>query len=184
MKKFFHKILSFTIIVLLLVFSSGIHIFIHHCLIADETEIVFNAKQISCDHHETIEDSCCGHQHENGCCETQEENHNCSHSHYTCVNNNEPFDDVSFSPITCEVNEFDLILDKNNISQSPTFDLEKEFVLLKNNYFCEIIFNNPHFYKDIHLTKFLYPDEQPVLFTGIESVYLFHCPKIPHNYYC
>lgn len=171
-------------IAVLLVFSSGIHVLVHHCLVENETEIVFNAERISCDHHETTEKSSCCNHHEHDCCKAQESEHRCNHLHSATANSEKPLDKISFSPITCEVVSLDLILDKNNISNSPSFDLEQDFSLLITNTLCENLLNDTHSHKDILLSKFLYPDNQPLLFTGIEIVYLFNCPKIPHNYYC
>ena len=184
MKKLFHIILSIAMIALLLVFSSGIHLYTHHCLIADETEIVFSVKEITCDHHETTESSCCGHHHD-GCCSAPEEEHHCDHSHAAIAEAHTNSDELSFNPITCEVAEYHLILDKNNISPSINFNVEKALSLLLNDCISEIFPNNIAAFNDILLAKLLYPDEQqPVLHTGTEIVYLFGCPKIPFNYYC
>ena len=171
-------------IALLLVFSSGVHLYTHHCLIANETEVVFSVEQIICDHHEATESSCCGHHHSD-CCMVSKEEHHCDHSHAAIVEMQANPDELSFNPITCEVAEYHLILDKNNISQSVNFNIEKEYSLLLNDCFEEIFPQNIAAFNDILLAKLLYPDEQPpVLHTGTEIIHLYSCPKIPFNYYC
>lgn len=95
---------------LIVVFSSGVNLYQHHCFVENSTEIVFDEDDIECSHHNVCSNSCCNCSHQHGCSE---------------ADNRTSEDSSSFNQEACAMNNIFLVVDKYCIfDYSCSFDAD------------------------------------------------------------
>ena len=87
---------------LLVVFSSGVNLYQHHCFVENNTEIVFCEDDIECTHHDVCGSSCC----------------NCSDQHACSNSDNHTPDDSSLQQESCVMKKVFLVVDKYCVSDN------------------------------------------------------------------